>query len=126
MEKSLLFFTENAGAWLIVILSGLLVAYLVFKHLIKLALVIIIIVLAVAGYHYFQDPQKLPETMAGYTKETVEKTMALPEKVKQITAGIQNMIDRVTKLFDWEQWFPASPEEAPGETKDPGKPAQKL
>ncbi len=62
---------------------ALLLLYFLFKQLIKLALVLILISLAVGGYYYFKDPQKAPENMLQTLRDTRIKAGKALETGKQ-------------------------------------------
>ena len=53
---------------------ALLIIYFLFKQLIKLALFFILIALAIGGYYYFKDPQKMPENIRQTIRDTREKS----------------------------------------------------
>ena len=57
--------------------------YILFKQLIKLALVLILIALAVGGYYYFKDPGKAPENMLQTFRDTRVKAGKVLETGKQ-------------------------------------------
>jgi hypothetical protein len=42
---------------------GLLIVYFLFKQLLKLALLFLLVFLAVGGYFYIKDPEKMPQNM---------------------------------------------------------------
>jgi len=97
-----------------VIFIGLLVVYFLFKQLLKLALLFLLILLAVGGYFYFKDPEKMPRNMM----ETLEKAKtgtgkavekgkevystgrAIAEKGKKLTEGMDNLLIGKDKKTD--------------------------
>ena len=88
-----------------VIFVGLLIVYFLFKQLLKLALLFFMILLAIGGYFYFKDPEKMPrnmmETLEKARTETVKavekskevylKGKAITEKGKKLTEGMDNL-----------------------------------
>ena len=50
-------------------LAALLILYFLFKSLIKLALIVLIVALAVGGYYYFKHPESRPANV----KEAIER-----------------------------------------------------
>ena len=62
---------------------ALLILYFIFKQLIKLALLLLLIAMAVGGYYYFKDPAKAPENIRQTLRETREKSAQLLEKGQQ-------------------------------------------
>ena len=91
---------------LAVIFVGLLIVYFLFKQLIKLALLFLLILLALAGYFYFKDPEKMPQNMMETLekartetgkavekgKEAYSKGKAIAEKGRQLTEGMDNLL----------------------------------
>jgi hypothetical protein len=61
--------SENPLVAMAVCFAVLLIVYFLFKSLIKLALIMIIIAVAIGGYFYFQHPQSRPANL----KDAVEK-----------------------------------------------------
>lgn len=91
---------------IVIIFAGLLVVYFLFKQLLKLALISLMILLAVGGYFYFKDPEKMPQNMmetlekakteTGMAvekgKEVYSKGKAIVEKGKKLTEGMDNLL----------------------------------
>jgi ABC-type multidrug transport system fused ATPase/permease subunit len=91
---------------IIVIFIGLLIVYFLFKQLLKLALLFFLILLAIGGYFYFKDPEKMPrnvmETLekaktqiiktVDKGKEVYVKGKAIVEKGKKLTEGMDNIL----------------------------------
>jgi hypothetical protein len=69
MEGIVLSETENPLVAMAVCFIVLLIVYFLFKSLIKLALIMIMIAVAIGGYLYFQYPESRPANL----KEAVEK-----------------------------------------------------
>lgn len=61
--------TEHPLAAMAVCFAVLLIVYFLFKRLIKLALILIIVAVAIGGYLYFQYPESRPANL----KDAVEK-----------------------------------------------------
>jgi hypothetical protein len=83
---------------IMVIFIGLLIVYFLFKQLLKFALLFLMILLAIGGYFYFKDPEKMPKNMMetlekakAETGKAVEKGRAIVEKGKQLTEGMDNL-----------------------------------
>ena len=78
-----------------------LILHFIFKNLIKLALVILFILLAVSGFYYFKDPDKMPEK--------IEKS------INMMKSGINEIVDK-SKNFckDSKEIFKKS-KEIPGD-----------
>jgi uncharacterized membrane protein len=69
----------------IIVFVIIFILYFVFKKLFKLTLVILFILLAVAGYYYFKDPNK--------TLEKIKNT------VDAVNAGIDEVVDKSKNLY---------------------------
>lgn len=69
MDEIVRAMTEHPLVAMAVGVSTLLLVYLLFKSLIKLALILILVVVVVAGYSYLRDPGSKPVDI----KDTVEK-----------------------------------------------------
>ncbi|MBA4396378.1 MAG: hypothetical protein C0394_03190 [Syntrophus sp. (in: bacteria)] len=96
------------------IFVGLLIVYFLFKQLLKLALLFLVILLAVGGYYYFKDPDKMPQNMMQTLekaktetgkaletgKEAYSKGKALAEKGKKLTEGMDNLLIGKDKRAD--------------------------
>lgn len=69
MEGIVRAMTEHPLVAMAVCFAVLLIVYFLFKRLIKLALILIIVAVAIGGYLYFQYPKSRPANL----KDTVEK-----------------------------------------------------
>jgi ABC-type bacteriocin/lantibiotic exporter with double-glycine peptidase domain len=69
----------------VVVFVAILLIYVMFKKLLKLALLLLLMFLAMCGYIYFKDPQKMSKNVV---KETFEKakqgTTQVVEKGKDV------------------------------------------
>ena len=78
--------TENPLAAMAVCFAVLLIVYFLFKSLIKLALILIIVAVAIGGYLYFQHPESRPANL----KDAVEKARI----------GVGKAVDQGKELLD--------------------------
>ena len=69
MEGIVRAMTEHPLAAMAVCFAVLLIVYFLFKRLIKLALILIIVAVAIGGYFYFQHPESRPTNL----KDAMEK-----------------------------------------------------
>lgn len=96
-------------------LAALLIVYFLFKSLIKLALILLIVAVAIGGYFYFKHPESRPanfrdavekamtgaEKAVDQGKETFEKGRELAEKAKALLdMGIDKGKEAVEKGAD--------------------------
>ena len=75
---------------------GVLIVYFLFKQLLKVALVFILILLAIGGYLYLKDPQKMPRNMT----ETLKKAGTAVDQGKQVYAKGKAMAQKGKKLTE--------------------------
>lgn len=74
----------------IVIVFVIVIAYLVFKQFLKLSLVLLLIALAGAGYHYYNKPQNISEDVHKVknfykdSKKLANKATSLPGEVNKL------------------------------------------
>lgn len=97
----------------IVIFVLIVIAYFIFKQFLKLSLVLLLIVLAVAGYYYFQDPKK----MSAKFKESIDTVQSGSDQVikksKSIYNDSQELIDQTKKVpEDVNKFFKGSEDKA--------------
>jgi len=78
--------TEHPLAAMAVCFAVLLIVYFLFKRLIKLALILIIVAVAIGGYLYFQHPESRPANL----KDAVEKARI----------GVGKAVDQGKELLD--------------------------
>jgi hypothetical protein len=91
MEAITGFFTENPTAFkVMIIIVMIVVGYFIFKQFLKLSLVLLLIVLAGAGYHYYNNPQKM--------SEDVQKLNSGKEKMKNFYKDSKELIHKTTKV----------------------------
>jgi len=98
----------------VIIFMTLLVLYFFFKQLIKMALLFFMIILALCGYFYFKDPQKVPENikemlgkakvqtgkMVEKGKDAYQTGKEVVEKGKKLTEGMDNLLVGKEKKLD--------------------------
>jgi uncharacterized membrane protein YgaE (UPF0421/DUF939 family) len=98
-----------------VILIVILLMTFMFKSLIKLFLILLFVVLAVSGYYYFTDPDKMPEKV----KDTVQL----------MKAGVHELADKSKSFVTDSKELYKKTKEAPGNLnkllKDSDKEAEK-
>ena len=106
--------TEHPLAAMAAGFAVLLIAYFLFKSLIKLALILIIVAVAIGGYLYFQHPESRPanlkdavekaRTGAGKAvdqgKEAYEKGKELVDKGKEAYEKVRELVDQGKAVLD--------------------------
>jgi len=104
MEAITGFFTNNPTAFKIMIIFVLIVvAYFIFKQFLKLSLVLLLIVLAGAGYHYYNNPQKMSKDVQNLnsgveklknfykdSKELIGKSAKVPGDINKLLKGSED------------------------------------
>lgn len=81
MEQLTHFLSTPAGI-LAALFGALLILYFILKKLVKLALVVVLILFCVAGYHYFKDPATMPQKMKKTLEDAKVKTESAVAKGK--------------------------------------------
>lgn len=91
----------------IIIFVIILILYFAFKQFIKLALIILLIFLVVAGVFYLQDPDKTAErikltvdTFKSGTTEIVEKSKSFFKDSKELIKKTKEVPGEVNKLLN--------------------------
>ena len=69
MEGIVRYVTEHPLVAMAVCFAALLLVYFLFKHLIKMVLILILVAVVIGGYFYFQHPELRPANL----KDAVEK-----------------------------------------------------
>jgi hypothetical protein len=97
------FLTANPTAFKVMIIFVLIiVAYFIFKQFLKLSLVLLLIVLAGAGYHYFNNPQNMSEDVQksiSTVKSGVEKGKSFYKDSKELIDKTKKVPGDINKLF---------------------------
>jgi hypothetical protein len=70
---------------MMVIFVLIIIAYFIFKQFFRLSLILLLIILAVVGYFYVQNPQK--------TSERVKKT------IDTVTSGTTNVVEKSKSFY---------------------------
>lgn len=90
----------------IVIFALIIILYFIFKQFLKLSLFLLLVVLVIAGYYYFQDPNKMPErvkksidTMMSGTTEVVNKSKSFYKDSKELINKTKELPGDVNKLL---------------------------
>ena len=86
---------------MIIVFVIMFILYFVFKKLVKLTLVVLFILLAVAGYYYFKDPNK--------TSEKIKNT------IDTVNAGINEVVDKSKNLYKDSKALYEKSKEVPGD-----------
>ena len=83
-----------------VFFAVLLIVYFLFKSLIKLALILIIVAVAIGGYFYFQHPESRPASF----KDAVEKARTGAGKAvdqgKEVYEKGKELVDRGKEVYE--------------------------
>ena len=108
METIAVFFTENPTVFKVMIIIVLIVvAYFIFKQFLNLSLVLLLIVLTGAGYHYYNNPQKMSEDVQKLksgvekgksfykdSKELIHKAAKLPGEINSLLKGKEDQAEK--------------------------------
>ena len=110
MDAIIGYLTANPTVFKIMVVFVLIVvAYFIFKQFLKLSLVLLLIVLAGAGYHYFNNPQQMSKDVQK-SMSTVKSGVA---KGKSFYKDSKELIDKTKKLpGDVNKFFKSSEDNA--------------
>jgi hypothetical protein len=84
MDSIIQYVTTHQFTVGVVAFVGLLIIYVVFKQLLKMALLLILLLLAMGGYMYFKDPGKMPANIQDALHTAKEKTGKVVETGKKV------------------------------------------
>lgn len=92
---------------IVIVAIGLLIVYFLFKQLLKLALLFLLVFLAVGGYFYIKDPEKMPQNMMEAlekarieTGKAVEKGKAIAEVGREAYSQGKTIAEKGKKLAE--------------------------
>lgn len=107
MDAILHYFSTHPLAIMALVFIILLFVYFIFKQLIKIALLFVIIILALAGYFYFTSPGHVWENLKATLQKTEKKAGDVVEKGKEAYKAGHNLYEKgkalpgdVKKLLD--------------------------
>lgn len=84
----------------VVIFLALLVLYFIFKKLVKMAILIFLALIALCGYFYFKDPEKMPENFMGTLDKAKAQTERMVEKGKDAYQTGKAVVEKGKKLTE--------------------------
>lgn len=84
----------------IVIFLALLVLYFIFKKLVKMALLILLALIALGGYFYFKDPKTMPENVMGTLEKAKTQTERMVEKGRDAYQTGKSVVEKGKKLTE--------------------------
>ncbi len=84
----------------LVIFLALLVLYFIFKKLVKMALLILLALIALCGYFYLKDPETMPENVMGTLEKAKAQTERMVEKGKNAYQTGKAVVEQGKKLTE--------------------------
>ncbi len=100
MKDIMAYFSSHPLAIMASAFAALLICYFLFKKIIKLALFLILVALALGGYYYFKDPAKAPENIGSSLREARAKSGKLLEKSKQAYDKGKDMFEKGKEMSE--------------------------
>ncbi|MHB9097033.1 MAG: hypothetical protein ACYC5X_04335 [Syntrophales bacterium] len=100
MQEIVRILSEYPLAAIAVCFTVMLILYFLFKSLIKLALVLIIIAVAVGGYSYFREPRIKPADLREAVEKARIETGRAIEKGKEAMEKGREMVDKGKAVLD--------------------------
>lgn len=103
MQELVRILSDNPLAGIAVCFAALLILYFLFKRLIKLALILILIAVAIGGYYYFSEPRKPADLREAVEKVRIETGRAI-EKGKEAVEKGRELIGKGKEVIEkgWE------------------------
>ena len=99
MQEVARILSEYPLAAIAVCFATLLLAYFLFKSLIRLALILVIIAVAIGGYYYFSEPRKPANLREAVEKARIETGRAIEKGKKAVEKG-REMVDKGKAALD--------------------------
>ncbi|MEI8172848.1 MAG: hypothetical protein WCH07_05095 [Deltaproteobacteria bacterium] len=84
MDNLIQYVTAHQFTVWVGVFVALLIVYVIFKKLIKLALLLTLLLLAIGGYMYFKDPKRMPGNIQEALQKAKEKTVKVVETGKGV------------------------------------------
>ncbi|MBI4632810.1 MAG: hypothetical protein HY742_02820 [Deltaproteobacteria bacterium] len=94
MDSIQQYFSIHPLAIMVLVFVGLLLVYFIFKQLIKMAIVLIVLLLALAGYFYFKSPGNVWENMKGTLQKAKTEAGGVVEKGKAAYTAGKNLYEK--------------------------------
>lgn len=105
MDSLLAYLSSHHTALMLILAAAVLICYFIFNRLIKLALFCLLILLAIAGYHYLKEPGRSSKDVGEFWqktrvkaekivetgKKTYETGKVVYEKGKKFTEGMDSL-----------------------------------
>jgi hypothetical protein len=98
---------ENPLVAVVACFAALLIVYLLFKSLIKLALILLIVALAIGGYIYFKHPESRPANFKNAVEKAltgagraVDRGKETYEKGKEVYQKGRELVDKGKDVID--------------------------
>ena len=86
-------FTVGVGLFI-----ALLILYVIFKNLLKLALLLILLLMVMCGYMYFKDPKQMPKNIHETYEKAKQQTGEIVEKGKSAYKTGKSIVEKGEKL----------------------------
>jgi hypothetical protein len=110
MENILHYLATHQWAYTLAIIVGLCIVYFIFKQLMKMALLFTLILLAIGGYLYMKNPQKMMESMQKTVKEMKAKSGDVIRDAKQLYNAGKKFPGEINRLIDGKEQAKKDPD----------------
>lgn len=98
MEEIINFILQNQFTAAVAAFLGILFLYFTFKKLIKFALLMAILLIAMVGYMYFKDHQTAPKDVKEMMQTVKEKTEKIVDKGKDVYDTGKSIVEKGQKI----------------------------
>lgn len=113
METFWSYLHTHQGAVIAVLVCALITIYFLIKHLIKIALLSLLVLVIVGSYFYFTAPKRSPEDIEKALRKMKEQTGVVVDKSRQTYEKGKAVVDKGLRLTDDMGRFMKKEEEAP-------------
>jgi len=112
MEQVFHYLSTPVGI-LVAIFGALLILYFMLKKLVKLALLVVLVLVGLAGYYYFQDPATMPQKMKQTLQGAKARTESVVAKGKGAYRTGRNIYDKGKELSQTLDRLKGAPQQPP-------------
>jgi hypothetical protein len=98
MDSVIHYVTTHQFTGGVAVFVALLLVYVIFKKLLKVALLLILLLMAMGGYMYFKDPGKMPENIHETLQKAKQQAGKVVDKGKSVYDKGKSIVEKGQKL----------------------------
>ncbi|MBN2255160.1 MAG: hypothetical protein JW736_05605 [Deltaproteobacteria bacterium] len=100
MEAFFHYLSTHPIAAITVAVIILFMTYLVIKKLLKIALILGLVLIAVSGYFYYKAPEKFPDNMKSVVEEVKDQSEKMAEQGKNVVHAGKEVLEKGKALAE--------------------------